>query len=334
MSNVNQVLPTLLAHTDQFLWRMQLQQMFLLLLVYLLSPDLSSAQEWSPEIYQNLEEIEDHLESLLRQYPNLLSCQHLEVTAQGRKISGYIVKKDNRRTKPVIWLDCGIHAREWISPPVCLYAIHTLIQDSNSVQPRGDLLDAFDFFILPVANPDGYVYSWTHDRLWRKNRAGDKSFANDNCTGVDPNRNFGVDFTSAAKEQCTETYRGTFAFSKAESSAIKKGVELIKSTYGEDRLAAFVSIHAFTQMWMSPMGYTQSRPKDYEDHMMVMKTATDALASVYGTRFKYGPISEVMQDIAAGSSVDWAYENAGIKYSFGLELRDSGMKFKPPKVTQ
>ena len=67
--------------------------------------------------------------------------------------------------------------------------------------------------------------------------------------------------------------------------------------------------------------------------MRIMRNATEALASVYGTRFKYGPISEVIY-IAAGSSVDWAYENAGIKYSFGLELRDSGrMGFMLPQVT-
>ena len=38
--------------------------------------------------------------------------------------------------------------------------------------------------------------------------------------------------------------------------------------------------------------------------------------------------------IAAGSSVDWAYEEAGIKYSFGLELRDtarSGTGFLLPQ---
>ena len=290
------------------------------------------SQEWSPEIYHNLEEIEDRLESLLSQHSSLLSRQHLGVTAQGRNIDAIIVKKDNRRTKPVIWLDCGIHAREWVSPPACLHAIHTLVQDSNSVQPQGDLLDAFDFYILPVANPDGYVYSWTHNRMWRKNRAGGKSFADD-CTGVDPNRNFDADFASAPRHQCKESYRGTHAFSEAESRAIKRGVELIKSRYGQDRLAAFVSIHAYSQFWMSPMGYTWDRPKDYNDHMRVMKTATDALTSVYGTRFKYGPISEVIY-IAAGSSVDWAYENAGIKYSFGLELRDSGrMGFMLPQVT-
>merc|ERR1712106_733926 len=65
--------------------------------------------------------------------------------------------------------------------------------------------------------------------------------------------------------------------------------------------------------------------------MSVMKKSIDALASVYGTQFTYGPISEVIY-IASGSSVDWAYENAGIKYSFGLELRDSGrMGFMLPQ---
>ena len=38
--------------------------------------------------------------------------------------------------------------------------------------------------------------------------------------------------------------------------------------------------------------------------------------------------------IASGSSVDWAYENSGIKYSFGLELRDRGQRgFMLPQVT-
>ena len=63
--------------------------------------------------------------------------------------------------------------------------------------------------------------------------------------------------------------------------------------YGIRRIAAFVSIHAFGQLWMSPVGYSRDRPKDYRDHMKVMKKSVQALTSVYGTHFTYGPISEV-----------------------------------------
>ena len=31
------------------------------------------------------------------------------------------------------------------------------------------MLGHFDFYIIPVLNPDGYKYSWTTNRMWRKN---------------------------------------------------------------------------------------------------------------------------------------------------------------------
>ena len=61
-----------------------------------------------------------------------------------------------------------------------------------------------NFHILPIANPDGYIYTWSNStdiktRLWRKNRNsnwedGDSIFKKNqsvaNCIGVDLNRNF------------------------------------------------------------------------------------------------------------------------------------------------
>ena len=46
----------------------------------------------------------------------------------------------------------GIHAREWISPATTTYIIKELVENSRQNQ---DLIDFFDFYILPVANPDG-----------------------------------------------------------------------------------------------------------------------------------------------------------------------------------
>jgi murein tripeptide amidase MpaA len=37
--------------------------------------------------------------------------------------------------------------------------------------PEGELLlRHFDVLLMPVANPDGYDFSWTEDRFWQKNR--------------------------------------------------------------------------------------------------------------------------------------------------------------------
>jgi murein tripeptide amidase MpaA len=40
---------------------------------------------------------------------------------------------------------------------------------------------------VPVVNPDGYEYTHTEDRLWRKSRSRHNG---DRCIGVDLNRNF------------------------------------------------------------------------------------------------------------------------------------------------
>ncbi|KAL8187854.1 UNVERIFIED_CONTAM: hypothetical protein K2H54_057170 [Gekko kuhli] len=55
------------------------------------------------------------------------------------------------------------------------------------------LLDQLDFYILPVFNIDGYVYTWTKSRMWRKTRS---TNAGSSCIGTDPNRNFNAGWCS------------------------------------------------------------------------------------------------------------------------------------------
>ena len=57
------------------------------------------------------------------------------------------------------------------------------------------LVDKFDFYITPIANPDGFVYSQTTDRLWRKNR---QTVSGNSCVGRDINRKSSFTFTDSS----------------------------------------------------------------------------------------------------------------------------------------
>ena len=88
------------------------------------------------------------------------------------------ISLNDGKKKAAVWLDCGVHSREWISPAFCMYSIDQLVRHPE------ELLRTYDFFIVPVLNPDGYEHTWILSddvrcddgplrgrcRLWRKNR--------------------------------------------------------------------------------------------------------------------------------------------------------------------
>lgn len=192
----------------------------------------------------HFQEINERIVWLVDTHSDLLSTQYLATTHEGRDIEAVVVREPGPPTKPVIWIDCGIHAREWVSPPTCLHAIQRLVEAANSVEPRENLLAAFDFYILPVANPDGYEYSWTTNRMWRKNRrphtSGQSPFGR-KCFGVDPNRNFPVDFygSGASMNPCDDVFHGNQPFSEPESQAIRDAVNIINTKVSDSDVIYF-----------------------------------------------------------------------------------------------
>ena len=55
-------------------------------------------------------------------------------------------------------------------------------------QQISQALSKYDFYFLPVFNVDGYEYTHTDDRMWRKTRSPGKVYPW--CKGADPNRNW------------------------------------------------------------------------------------------------------------------------------------------------
>jgi Zinc carboxypeptidase len=68
----------------------------------------------------------------------------------------------------------------------------------------------------------------------------------------------------------------------------------------------------------------QAHAKDFDVLLKGSQIAAEALKSVNGLAFKYGPICQTIYQ-ASGGSADAMYD-AGVKYSYTAELRDKGLR--------
>lgn len=61
------------------------------------------------------------------------------------------------------------------------YILNGLLANYTSDSSVQEVVDAFEWTIIPIVNADGYVYTWTDDRMWRKNRRQNEGSS---CYGV------------------------------------------------------------------------------------------------------------------------------------------------------
>lgn len=110
--------------------------------------------------YARYSEIQSFIDNLAATYPSLVSSQIAGKTYENRNLKVAIIKTSTSSRK--VWIDCGIHAREWVTPATCVWIINKLVTDYNSGDALArELLGYFEFHILPLVNPDGYEYSHT-----------------------------------------------------------------------------------------------------------------------------------------------------------------------------
>ncbi|KAI0244034.1 corticosteroid- binding protein [Massospora cicadina] len=123
--------------------------------------------------------------------------------------------------------------------------------------------------------------------------------------------------TATRGNPCGHTYSGAYPFSSLETKSIAE--YLLKV-----RPIAYFDFHAYGQLFMSPYGYScQMVNKHFASHNALSKWVVAAIQSTSGRVYRHGPICTTIYQ-AFGSSVDWAYEYAGIKYPYAVELPDLG----------
>ena len=66
----------------------------------------------------------------------------------------------------------------------------------------------------------------------------------------------------ASSNPCDDAYRGSQAFSEVE---IRNVANYLKSLSTRGQIAGYMDIHAYSQLWMTPWGYTKQPSRDHEE---------------------------------------------------------------------
>eukprot|EP00064_Thunnus_orientalis_P001817 superscaffoldBa00000125_g1820 len=264
--------------------------------------------------YHTISDIYSFQDMLVAENPHMVSKLVIGQSYEGRPLN--VLKFSTGGTnRPAIWIDTGIHSREWVTQASGTWFAKKIVTDYGRDPALTAILDNMDIFLEIVTNPDGYYFTHNTNRMWRKTR---KPNRGSSCVGVDPNRNWNAGFggAGASGNPCSETYRGPSAHSESE---VKSIVDFVRS---HGNIKAFISIHSYSQMLLYPYGYTRTPARDQVELHNLAKRAITDLASMYGTRYRYGSIITTIYQ-ASGGTIDWTYDQ-GIKYSYTFELRDTG----------
>ena len=161
--------------------------------------------------------------TLAEQYPELTKLVRIGQTRAGPghpRAQGDQGRAAGSRdgSRPAVLYSSTQHAREWITPEMNRRLLRYYLEQYAHATPRSaGSSTAPSCGSCPVANPDGYDYTFTEgNRLWRKNlRDNDGDGAITGFDGVDLNRNFpyrwGYDNEGSSPSLGSETYRGTGA---------------------------------------------------------------------------------------------------------------------------
>lgn len=271
------------------------------------------------ENYHDYTEVKAYTQALAAAYPTLASYSVIGQSLQNREIFALrVTGPGSTANRPASLWWGGQHAREWINIPVPMYCAEQLLTQYATNPAIRFLVDNVEFIFVPTMNPDGYEYTWTTERMWRKNRRDNPTSS---CDGVDLNRNWGHQWggQGSSGQPCQETYRGPSAFSEPETQVMRDFI------IANPRIRTTMDFHSYGQLVMSPWGYTSALPTPAATAQLFQgldNQMAAAILGVHGQVYQAGPVYSTIYP-ASGVSVDWAFGARGI-WGFTIEVRDTG----------
>ncbi len=286
------------------------------------------AQAAAATVYHSFDEpetgIRDRLTRIATDYPSLTKLETIGHSLQERPLLALRIgaKSSNwwsapRRKSEVLFLATH-HAREWMAAFMAMRLIDYLTGNYGKDPRVTDLLDSTWVWVVPVANPDGYQYTFDVERLWRKNlRDNDGDGRITIADGVDLNRNFnshwGLDEEGSSAVISDAAYRGSLPESEPETRAVVKFINAHDFKF-------LLSYHTYSDLILYPWGWQVKTPS-LDDPIFVAQAGTDDQPSIWDSLIGQGYNPGVGADLYTtnGDFTDWTYAEAGIP-SYAVEL--------------
>ena len=276
--------------------------------------------------YYTFEEAVQRLDDIQSEYPDFVSEKFsIGQSFEGRDIWAIKLGNDpnNDEDEPEVLFTGMHHAREPMSFMNLYYYIYWLLENYQIDEDATNIINNRELWFIPIVNPDGYEYNRSiapnGGGMQRKNM---RNTCSGSADGIDPNRNYsymwGLDDQGSSPDPCSETYRGTGAFSEPETQAIRDFVE------NRDFKIA-MNFHSYSNLLIYPFGYSYDNPIDQDDLNTFIEYAQDMTQY---NNYAWGTGTELLYPVN-GEACDWMYGVHGI-FAYTPEVGSSSDGFWPP----
>ena len=246
---------------------------------------------------------------IANQHPGITEKVKIGESVRGRDIIAIQVTQGATGAgngEPAVLYNSMQHAREWLAGETCKRTLEFFTKRYGEDQQVTRLVNTRQLWFVCVNNPDGYEYTFTPgNRLWRKNlrdNNGDGQITS--VDGVDPNRNFpvdwGLDNEGSSPDPSSETFRGEGPASEPETDAMLHLWDMVDFEFQKND-------HTAAELILYPQGWQQYTPA--ADDPIFTALAGDDEDPAIPT---FDPDLGAELYITNGDTLDTAYNQKGI----------------------
>jgi len=259
------------------------------------------------EHFRDYDDIQAHLRNLVNASNGVAKLVELmPFTVHGRRIlTVRLVGKRWKPGAPRLIFSYTLHAREWISAMAGVYAVEEALADAAA---NPEAYAELSITFVPVSNPDGFVYSATSDRFWRKNRA-----RYSGGTGVDLNRNFKFQWAQhvTGPGLVPDVFPGPFPASERETQALQHLTE-------EAPLSVHLDFHSCGGFILGPWAYTLHDHPRRKEIVELGSAMQKAIFSHEGSTYEFCTGNSCLYPVS-GAFSDFSTAVGGL--GFTVEMR-------------